>query len=180
MVSLEPIELLDNHGAGRERVLVLVWWRARHENLKKTRVRSRCLIRVLGGVSDEVLDYLSGALHPRDWHAAWTGRLGAEYELYNSYTLRAGILYETSAIPEETLQIDFASMSRLAGTLGATARWRSFSLTAAWAHYFEQNREVTNSRVTRINPYPAPAFVIGNGRYSSSLDILAIQLAAAL
>jgi len=34
-VSLEPVELLDRHCAGRKRVRVLVWKSARQENLGK-------------------------------------------------------------------------------------------------------------------------------------------------
>ena len=117
---------------------------------------------------------------PRRWQAAWTGRLGGEYELYSWLKIRAGGLYESSAIPDETLQIDFASLSRLAATAGATARWRALSLTAGYAHFFSQDRTVTASQVTRIDPYPAPAFTIGNGQYTTSIDVLAVQLAATL
>ena len=117
---------------------------------------------------------------PRRWHAAWTGRVGGEYQLYSWLKIRAGGLYESSAIPDETLQIDFASLSRLAATAGVTARWRVLSFTAGYAHFFSQDRTVTASQVTRIDPYPAPAFTIGNGQYSTSLDVLALQLAATL
>ncbi|MGZ6141721.1 MAG: OmpP1/FadL family transporter [Myxococcales bacterium] len=117
---------------------------------------------------------------PRRWHAAWTGRLGGEYEIDGWLKVRAGALYETSAIPDETLQIDFASLPRLAATAGLTARWRALSLTAAYAHFFAQDRSVTTSQVTRIDPYPAPAFTIGNGEYATSLDVLSVQLAATL
>ena len=117
---------------------------------------------------------------PRNWHAAFSGRLGGEYELYTWLKVRAGALYESSAIPDETLQVDFASLPRLAATAGATARWRSLSFTAGFAHFFPQSRTVTTSQVTRIDPYPAPAFTIGNGQYDTSLDVLALQLAASL
>jgi Outer membrane protein transport protein (OMPP1/FadL/TodX) len=117
---------------------------------------------------------------PRNWHAAFSGRLGGEYELYSWLKLRAGALYESTAIPDETLQIDFAGLSRLAATAGATARWRSLSFTAGYAHYFQQSRTVTTSQVNRIDPYPAPAFVAGNGQYDTSLDVLALQVAATL
>ena len=116
----------------------------------------------------------------RNWKAAWTGRLGGEYTLYSWLTLRAGALYETSSIPDQTLQIDFVSLSRLAGTLGATARWRSLAFTAGWAHYFQQDRTVAGSQANRIDPYPAPAFPIGNGEYTTSLDIVAFQIASSL
>jgi hypothetical protein len=77
-------------------------------------------------------------------------------------------------------QLDFVSLSRFAATLGASARWRSLSATLGFAHYFNQSRSVRNSQVLRIDPYSAPDFPIGNGDYSTSLDVLALQLAAAL
>lgn len=117
---------------------------------------------------------------PRNWHAAWTGRLGAEYALEDWLTLRAGALYETGAIPDETLQIDFVSLPRLAATVGATARYKLVTATLGWAHFFRQDDSVTTSQVTRIDPYPAPTFVIGNGTYSTSIDVVALQLAASL
>ena len=113
---------------------------------------------------------------PRDWHASWTGRIGGEYVFFDWLTARAGALYESSAIPDETLQIDFASLSRFAGTLGASVRWGSLSLTASWAHYFPQDATVADSKAIRVDPYPSPAFVIGNGRYSTSLDVVAFQI----
>jgi hypothetical protein len=73
MVSLEPIELLDNHGAGRERIRVWVWESARYENLGKARIRGRRFARVPGGGSDEVVDHLSGALYTLNCDTAATG-----------------------------------------------------------------------------------------------------------
>jgi len=113
---------------------------------------------------------------PRDWHASWSPRVGGEFVALDWLTLRAGALYESGAIPDETLQIDFASLPRFAGTLGATARWRSLTFTASWAHYFQQERTISDSEAIRVDPYPAPAFVVGNGRYSTSLDVVAFQI----
>jgi long-subunit fatty acid transport protein len=117
---------------------------------------------------------------PRRWKAAFSGRLGAEIELSRWLTLRAGALYESSAIPDQALQIDFVSLSRLAATLGATARWKALSFTAGYAHFFPQERTVSDSQVARINAYPDTPLIVGNGRYQTSLDLLAIQLAASL
>jgi long-subunit fatty acid transport protein len=117
---------------------------------------------------------------PRNWRAAWSGRLGGEVQACTWATVRAGALYETSAIPDETFQIDFASPARLALTAGVTARLGKFALTAGYAHFFQQTRTVTNSQVNRVDPYPAPAFAIGDGTYSTSLDVLAVQLSASL
>ena len=70
MVSLEPVELLDHHRAGRKRVRVLVWESARQENLGKARIRSRRLARIPSGGNDEAVDHVSGALHTLNSDAA--------------------------------------------------------------------------------------------------------------
>ena len=117
---------------------------------------------------------------PRKWRAAWTARLGGDYRLFTWMTIRAGALSETGAIPDETLQIDFASLPRFAATAGVTARWRSLEATLGYAHFFAASRTVTTSQVERIDPYPAPTFIVGNGDYSTSIDVLALQLSLQL
>lgn len=117
---------------------------------------------------------------PRSWHAAFSGRLGGEYAAFSFLTLRLGALYESSAIPDQTLQVDFVSPARFAATAGVTARCGAASLTAGYAHSFAASRDVTGSRADRIDPFPAPAFPVGNGVYQASLDVLAVQLSIAL
>jgi long-subunit fatty acid transport protein len=117
---------------------------------------------------------------PRKWRAAWTGRLGADYQALAWLKVRAGALYETGAIPDETLQIDFASLPRFGATAGATVRWRSLDATLGYAHLFRSDRTVTTSQVERIDPYPDAPFIVGNGGYSTSIDVLALQLSMSL
>lgn len=118
------------------------------------------------------------------FRGAFSVRLGGEVDVPAAWLpaalglrLRAGALYETSAIPDETLQIDFPNGARAAGTVGATLRVSELEATVAYAHFFETTAAVSQSVATRINPYPAPAFIIGNGRTTSSLDALALQVA---
>ena len=70
MVSLEPVELLDHHPAGRKGVRILASKSDRHENIGKTRIRSRRLARILRGGNDEVVDHVSGAFHALNRDAA--------------------------------------------------------------------------------------------------------------
>ncbi len=121
---------------------------------------------------------------PRHYRGSFSFRLGGERELPSSWLpssfslrLRAGALYETSAIPDETLQADFPNLSRGAGTLGATVRYRALAVTVGYAHFFESSRTVTSSIVARINPLGSRPFIVGNGQYQSSLDALALQAA---
>jgi long-chain fatty acid transport protein len=121
----------------------------------------------------------------KHFHAAWSFRAGGEVDLpdaivpslISAIRFRLGALYETSAIPDETLQVDFPNTDRIGGTLGLTARIQQVSITLGYAHYFSSTRTVTDSIVTRVDPYPAPPFVIGNGSYQGSLDVFAAQAA---
>ena len=70
MVSLEPVELLDHHPAGRKDVRTLARKSDRQENLGKARIRSRRLARILRGGNDEVVDHVSGAFHALNRDAA--------------------------------------------------------------------------------------------------------------
>jgi hypothetical protein len=70
MVSLEPVELLDHHPAGRKGVRILARKSDRQENLGKARIRSRRLARILGGRKNKLVDHFSGALDALNRDAA--------------------------------------------------------------------------------------------------------------
>jgi long-chain fatty acid transport protein len=118
----------------------------------------------------------------KDFHGAFTARLGGEWTFADllpartALTLRAGGIYESSAIPDQTLQVDFVDGPRFAGTLGLSVASHGFSLTLAYAHYFQSTRDITDSTATRVNAVSAPPFIIGNGVYQTSLDAVAIDL----
>src|ERR1700738_4290440 len=69
-VSLEPVESLDHHRAGRKRVRVLGWGRARPDNFGKPRTPRRRFARIPSGGNDEVVDRVADALHALNRHAA--------------------------------------------------------------------------------------------------------------
>jgi long-chain fatty acid transport protein len=118
----------------------------------------------------------------KNYRGAFTGRLGGEYALANTLpgdlalSFRLGAIYETSAIPDETLQVDFVDGPRFAGTLGFTLSSHGVALTAGYAHYFQSTRDVSTSTTARVDPLGGPTFIIGNGHYETSLDALALEL----
>ena len=137
------------------------------------------------GTGDNEVDTKIAPIHLlKRYHGSFSFRLGGEWELPARWLpeglavrLRAGGLYEQSAIPDETLQVDFPNLDRAAATLGATLRYRALSVTLGYAHFFSSSRTVTTSAVARINPLGTVPFTIGNGTYQSSLDSLAAQVA---
>ncbi len=122
----------------------------------------------------------------KDFHGAFTARVGGEWRLFDKgdqllpggteIALRLGGIYESSAIPDSSLQVDFVDGPRFAATAGLSVTTHDVSLTFAYAHYFQSERDVTTSAATRVDPYPAPPFIVGNGTYVTSLDAIAIDL----
>ncbi len=101
-------------------------------------------------------------------------RLGGQWRALSWLTLRAGVLGETSAVPEERQALDDVHWQRLAGTLGASARYRNLEFTLAYAHFLQPTRQVRDSQVTQVSAFASvPPTVIGNGDFSSQIDLLA-------
>jgi len=139
---------------------------------------------------------LSSALHDarplekivfqKDFQDAVSFRIGGDYEaLPGRLTVRAGYLHETSAIPLRSVSVDFGNWQRDVVSVGGTvAIWSGITASVAYAHHFLADQNVTNSQVVQIiSPCltapdcvePAPT-VVGNGRYTGSLDVASLSL----
>jgi long-subunit fatty acid transport protein len=138
---------------------------------------------------------LSSALHePRplekivfqkDFDDAVSFRIGGDFEaLPGRLTVRAGYLHETSAIPLRSVSVDFGNWQRDVVSVGGTVRiWSGITASVAYAHHFLADQNVTNSQVVQVvTPCltpdctePAPT-VVGNGRYTGSLDVASLAL----
>lgn len=137
---------------------------------------------VTGTGANQTVTTVAPIVLKKDFHGAFSGRVGGEARLPGAWNgglalvLRAGVLGETSAIPDSTLQVDFVDGPRLAVTAGASLHAGPVELTVGTAHYLTSTRTITTSAVSRTNPYPgAPSYLVGNGVYTTSLDSLAVQ-----
>ena len=120
----------------------------------------------------------------KDLTDAVSVRLGGEFlagELWpavRGLTLRAGVLYETSAVPEERQSLDqmhWARASLSGGATFATGRW---SFAAGYSHFIQPDRQVRSSTVQQVVALPGNVpTVVGNGDYSSQLDQISISAA---
>ena len=54
----------------------------------------------------------------KNWNNTWNFRMGAEYELTDALTLRAGLAYDPSPEPEETLTPDLPDSNRYKASVG--------------------------------------------------------------
>jgi long-chain fatty acid transport protein len=120
---------------------------------------------------------------PRNFQDANSVRVGGEYRFdADGYKidLRAGINFETSAIPEayeSPLTIDsFKVTPAVGGGIHIGDHWR---LDAVYAHVFASDVTVTpqEAAVPRVNPVqgnPTQTEAINGGTYSSRADILGV------
>jgi long-chain fatty acid transport protein len=122
----------------------------------------------------------------KDFQDAVSFRLGGDFvALPGRLTLRAGYLHETSAIPLRSVSVDFGNWQRDVVSVGGTVLiWPGITASVAYAHHFLADQNVTNSQVVQIvSPCltspdctaPAPT-VVGNGRYTGSLDVASLSL----
>lgn len=126
---------------------------------------------------------LPDVVFPKHYRDAYSVRLGADHELLpKRLTVRAGYLFETSAIPKEYVSVDFAQWQRHALSVGASVKLGPMWLDAAVAHHFVATQDVSNSKVmSQVSPklgdLPASVpSVVGNGQYDASLTLASLAL----
>ncbi len=118
----------------------------------------------------------------RGFKNSWSIRTGAEWSptTYNwtrGLTLRAGFMYEPTAIPNAKLTAMNVDLDKFLATAGLTYQWRKWFVQASYAHVFMVDRTVTSSSIYQTNPTDyANRTPIGNGTYSSTADIVGLGL----
>ncbi len=110
-------------------------------------------------------------------------RLGGAYKLRITpslhLVLRAGTFFETATTEVSDTSLSVLGPRRLGITGGLGLRWGRFSLDTAYAHIFLPDREVNRSTV-RVQDFGGDEGpVVGNGYYSASVDMFAVQLSVA-
>ncbi len=161
------------HGRGDVEVNV-VWegWSV-HDAIRTTPAD----IRITGvfGVDELVVGPLTV---PMAWEDTVAINAGSDFEvLPGRLTLRAGLSWEPSAIPEERLSVFQLDLDKVIPTLGLTVAVPEANLLVdvGYAHVFFADRAVTNSQVEQINPtFEEGAIVTGNGFYEASVDIVGV------
>lgn len=121
---------------------------------------------------------------PRNFQDADSFRLGGEYRfLLGGYWLdgRAGVAYETSAVPPPYLSLSSLDFPKwilsFGGSLHVGKNWR---LDAVLAHVFAQSVYVdpNAAQIPRINPLSgnAPLEAVNGGNYSASANIVGVGM----
>ena len=127
------------------------------------------------GIEDVVIT--DDVVLPLGYINVWSVRLGGQVDIGDRGVVRLGGLYETSAIPDESLSPAGVDSNKVGlgfgGTFGITD---NLELDAGVFRGFYQRREIRNSEVTQIAVDPltgdvVDGRVIGDGDYEASLLI---------
>ncbi len=122
---------------------------------------------------------------PRNFQDTFSVRAGGEYSLPLSRVtldLRAGVAYESSAVPTDYLHVLTLDSDKVVGSLGASLHIGKVRLDAVYAHVFMFDRTVdpASAKIAQVspvvsNPPEKPDYVNG-GLYSARADIVGLGL----
>jgi long-chain fatty acid transport protein len=101
------------------------------------------------------------------WRNTFGFRVGTEYQWAWGLALRAGFLFDTSASTQQTLSLDFPTMTRTLITAGLGYALGPVEVVGAFAYHPTGTVSVTNSEVRAANALGVQGSVIGNGVYNS-------------
>lgn len=119
----------------------------------------------------------------KDFQDAGSVRLGGEWKagsLFSSLdflTVRAGILGESNAIPEQRQALDWAHWERLSVNFGLGAELGRWTANFGIGHFLQADRQVRDSLVAQVAALPGVTpTVVGNGNYGSDMTVVALGL----
>lgn len=122
---------------------------------------------------------------PRSFDNSNSYRLGGEYRFRlegYAFDARAGVAYETSAVPVPYVSLLSLDMDKVIGSVGGSIHvgehWR---FDAVWAHFFASSVFVSPdvAQLPRVNPLKgnAPLEAVNGGTYHASADLIGFGLA---
>jgi long-subunit fatty acid transport protein len=121
---------------------------------------------------------------PRQFDNSNSYRLGGEFTfpiLGYPVDARAGLAYETSAVPVPYVSLLSLDMDKVIGTIGGSvhvgAHWR---FDFVWGHFFANAVRVPadQAQIPRVNPLKgnAPLEAVNGGKYEASADLIGVGL----
>jgi long-subunit fatty acid transport protein len=125
-------------------------------------------------------------IQPRDYQDSYSVRLGGDVDPLAAWwpghlTLRAGYQFETSAIPEHTLDMSLFDAPKHIVGCGVEFGYLGLQLVLAYQHSFFNDVTVDDSWIAAIAPLGdifgyETRTAVSNGTYRASFDLLAIGL----
>lgn len=112
----------------------------------------------------------------KHWQNAYMARLGGSFSLFPWLTAYLGGWYETGAIPDQYIGVDFLHFSRVFFTGGVGVKAFGLELVVGAAGTPESSHAIAASEVRAGSTEPDPAPIIGTGVYTSSAFMFSVGL----
>jgi long-chain fatty acid transport protein len=119
----------------------------------------------------------------RGFQGAFSARLGGEYAIpvgKQKLAVRAGAMFETSAVPREYLSVLTVDTNKLTTALGASFHVGPIRLDVVYAHsfMFDEDVDPKEGRITQVSPVqanpPENPNIINGGTYTASANIIGL------
>jgi len=104
--------------------------------------------------------------YEKDWRDTWTGNIGAQYQLNDSVSLRAGYLYGGNPVPDKTFEPSIPDSNTHIFTIGTGLKSHRMKIDLAYAYQMLESREKNNTI----------GAITANGRYDSRIHLVGISL----
>lgn len=175
-------------GQGYDAEIDVVWEQWSVHDIINVKPAERIRLRSVAGVGDYEVQEFNVKMGFEDTVSvriggAMDGRhVGAE-----PITFRLGGFWETGAVPDETLTVQLVDSDKVGLGFGfGVDLAQGVKLDLGYAHVFMASRDVTTSQRRQVNTLYAEdnplrtegRTIVGNGRYESSFDALAMTVAA--
>jgi long-chain fatty acid transport protein len=111
---------------------------------------------------------------PRDWENTWTASRGMSNDISDSVHIMAGASYDTSAVPDRTLDPALMDMNKFSASLGARipiTRLINVSLQLAHVLYLDRDIAPRDSAMAPAGPSRAPDAA---GKYGQSVSLMSL------
>lgn len=116
---------------------------------------------------------------PLNWEDTWRVGVGVNYHLDDAWTLRAGVAYDQTPVPDADRSPRIPDNDRRWIALGAQYRLsRQLALDVGYAHIFVKDSTVNLCNAVQAAANPAACAGKNNlvGTYENSVDILSAQM----
>jgi len=129
--------------------------------------------------------YIPDVVFPREFQDSWSLRLGGEYSFaLGGYPLdlRAGLAYESSAVPPEYLSVLTLDSDKVTAAIGGSLHIGKWRLDATYARVFAADVTVDprQAKIAQISPVlanpPASPDYVNGGDYSMRADVLGVGI----
>ncbi|MGE5185797.1 MAG: OmpP1/FadL family transporter [Acidobacteriota bacterium] len=114
-------------------------------------------------------------IYPEAWRDTWTVRAGAEYAFTSALAARAGAYYDTSAVPDRSLERQYLDSNKVGVAAGASVRAAGWRVDAALDLVLPSTRTVPDN-TSATTAFPADRNK-APGSYSGTL--VTVELAVA-